>query len=74
MVLRDDTGSQITDAGRALLASVDIPTPATTAGEQAKEFIVTITPIPASPPIRLVGVSRRMPRRRVANRMRPSAA
>jgi hypothetical protein len=28
----------------------------------------------ASMPIRLVGVSQRMPRRRVANRMRPSAA
>ena len=67
LVLRDDTGWQITDAGRALLASVEIPIPTTTAGEQAKEFIVTVTPIPASPPIRLVGVNRRMPRRRVPN-------
>jgi hypothetical protein len=33
-----------------------------------------LTAIPASPPIRLVGLSRRRPRRRAADRMRPSAA
>jgi hypothetical protein len=74
LVLRDDTGWQITDAGRALLASVEKPIPTMKGDEQATEAVVTLTPIPASPPIRLVGGSQRRPRRRAADRMRPSAA
>src|SRR6266850_5349879 len=53
LVLRHDTGWQITDAGRALLASVETPILAA-AGEQAKEFIATVTPIRTSPPMRLI--------------------
>src|SRR6266851_1466116 len=34
LVLRDDTGWQITDAGRALLASVEKPAPVMTTGDQ----------------------------------------
>jgi hypothetical protein len=73
-VLRDDAGWKITAAGRAFLASVETPIPTTAlGGEQAPEAVVTVTPIPASLPIRLVGVNRRRPRRRPADRMRPSA-
>jgi len=74
LVLRDDTGWQITVAGRAFLASVETPIPAMSGSEQATESIVTLTPISAPPPIRPVGLSRRRLRRRAADRMRPSAA
>ena len=74
LVLRDDTGWQITDAGRALLASVEKPAPVMTTGDQGPEVVVTLTPVPASPPTRLAAVSRRRPRRRASDRMRPSAA
>ncbi len=74
LVLRDDTGWQITDAGRALLASVEKPAPVMTTGDQGPEVLVTLTPVPTSPPIRLAAVSRRRPRRRTADRMQPSAA
>jgi hypothetical protein len=73
-VLRDDAGWEITDAGRAFLDSVETPILTTAVGgEQAPEAVVSVTPIPASPPIRLVAVNRRRPRRRPADRMRPSA-
>jgi hypothetical protein len=72
-VLRDDAGWQITDAGRAFLTSVETPIPTTAGCEQAPEAIVTVTPIPASLPIRLVAVNRRRPRRRAVDRMRPFA-
>jgi hypothetical protein len=73
-VLRDDAGWEITDAGRAFLDSVETPILTTAVGgEQALEAVVSVTPIPASPPIRLVAVNRRRPRRRPADRMRPSA-
>jgi hypothetical protein len=75
-VLRDDVGWQITDAGRVFLTSVE-KLPITAGGEEAPELIVTppTPPMPASPaPVRLLGLSRRRPRRRgVADRMRPSA-
>ena len=71
-VLRDDAGWQITDAGRAFLASVETPVPIMASSEQALEAIVTVTPIPASP-TRLVAVNRRRPRHR-PDHMRPSAA
>src|SRR5207245_3837464 len=48
LVLRDDSGWQITDAGRALLASVEKPIPTTKGNEQATEAVVTLTPIPAA--------------------------
>lgn len=69
LVLRDDTGWQITDAGRALLASVEKPAPVMAPRDQGPEIVVTLTPVPASPPIRLAAVSRRRPRRRTAGRM-----
>jgi hypothetical protein len=68
-VLRDDAGWQITDAGRAFLASVETPIQVT-----APEVVAPSVPPPASPPIRLVGVNRRRPRRRAADRTRPPAA
>jgi len=71
-VLRDDAGWQITDAGRAFLASVETPVSMMASSEQALEAIVTATPIPASP-TRLVAVNRRRPRHR-PDHMRPSAA
>jgi len=74
LVQRDDNGWQITDAGRALLASVEKPAPVMATSDQGPEAIVTLTPVPASPPIRLAAVSRRRPGRRTADRMRPSAA
>ncbi len=74
LVLRDDTGWQITDDGRAFLASVEAPIPATAEVEQATESIVTLAPIPASPPIRLVSRTRRRPHRRALGLRRPSAA
>jgi hypothetical protein len=76
-VVRDNAGWQITDAGRAFLASVETPVAmmaSSESSEQAQEVIVTLAPIPVSPPIRLVGVRRRRPRRRAIDRMRPSAA
>jgi len=73
-VLRDDAGWQITDAGRLFLAAVETPIPTTAVGgEQAQEAVVTVAPIPASPPIRLVAINRRRPRRRPADHMRPFA-
>jgi hypothetical protein len=74
LVLRDDRGWRITDAGRALLASVEKPASVTATNDQRPEFVVTFTPVPASPPTRLAAVSRRRPRRRAGDRMRPSAA
>jgi hypothetical protein len=70
-VLRDDAGWQITDAGRAFLASVETPIQMTADNEQPQEAVAT--PAPASPPIRLVAVNRRGRRRRARDRMRPSA-
>jgi len=64
LVLRDDTGWQITVAGRALLASVEAPIPTMSGSEQAPEPVVTLTPISAPPPLRPVGLSRRRLRRR----------
>jgi hypothetical protein len=72
-VLRDDAGWQITDAGRAFLASVETPIQSTADNEQPPEAVATSVPSPALPPIRLVAVNRRSRRRRVRNRMRPSA-
>ena len=76
-VVRDNAGWQITDAGRVFLASVETPVAMMASSEsieQAQEVILTLAPIPVSPPKRLVGVRRRRPRRRAIDRMRPSAA
>jgi hypothetical protein len=75
-VLRDVAGWQITDAGRAFLASLERPGPMIADVDQSAQLIVTsLTPMPASPaPIRLVVPSRRRPRRHgIADRKRPSA-
>ena len=71
--LRDDAGWQITDAGRAFLASVETPIQMTADNEQPPEAVATSVPLPASPPIRLVAASRRGRRHRARDRMRPSA-
>ena len=70
-VLRDDAGWQITDAGRAFLASIETPIQTTTDNEQPTEAAV-VMPVPpqASPPIRLVAVNLC---RRAREQMRPSA-
>jgi hypothetical protein len=57
-----------------LLASVEKPASVTATSDQGPEVVVTFTPGPASPPTRLAAVSRRRPRRRAGDRMRPSAA
>ena len=69
-VLRDDAGWQITDAGRAFLASVETPIQLTPQTEQPTEAAVAM---PASPPIWLVAVNRRGRRRLARDRVRPSA-
>src|SRR5882757_2496718 len=73
-VLRDNAGWQITDAGRAFLASVETPNQMTADNEKPAGAAVAM-PVPpqASPPIRLVAVYRRGRRRRARDRMRPSA-
>src|SRR3954451_5542768 len=71
-VLRDNAGWQITDAGRAFLASVETPVPIMASSVQPLEDIVAVTPIPASP-TRLVAGIRRRPRHWPHQR-RPSAA
>jgi len=73
LVLRDDAGWQITDAGRAFLVSVETPIQSTADNKQPPEAVATSVPSPALPPIRLVAVNRRGRRRPVRNRMRPSA-
>src|SRR5258708_30082958 len=74
LVLRDDSGWQITDAGRELLASVEKPAPVMATSDQGAEGVVTLASVPASPAIRLAAVSRRRPRHRRADRIQPSAA
>src|SRR5258705_1682792 len=74
LVLRDATGWQITDAGRALLSSVETPIPTAAEVELALKTLVTLTPIPASPPITLVSRARRRPRHPAAGLRPPSAA
>ena len=74
-ILRDDAGWQITDAGRAFLASVEAPIQMMGDNEQPVEAVATSVPSPASPPIRLVAVNRRAgPRRVTREGMRPFAA
>jgi hypothetical protein len=75
LVLRDNTGWQITDAGRALLVSVERPIAVTASDQHAPEIILPLTPVPASPaPLRLIGLKHRPRRPRRADRIQPSAA
>jgi len=76
LVLRDAAGWQITDAGRALLASVEAPVPMTVVGDQASpEAIVPVTPVPPAPPLQLIDLNRHRPhQRRPVGRIRHSAA
>ena len=73
-VLRDDAGWEITDAGRAFLASVEMPIQMRVDNGQRLEVAATRAPPPAAPPIRLIGINRCRPRHRAANRMPPSVA
>jgi hypothetical protein len=73
-VLRDDAGWEITDAGRAFLVSVEMPIQMRVDNGQRLEVAATRAPPPAAPPIRLIGINRRRPRHRAANRMPPSVA
>ena len=72
-VLRDDAGWQITDAGRTFLASIETPNQMTVNEQPTEADVAMPAPPPALPPIRLVAVSRRGRRRRVRDRMPPSA-
>jgi hypothetical protein len=67
-VLRNEAGWLITDAGRAFLASLEMPIQVSAGEEQPPEDLVTLVP-PALP---LVSLNRR--RRRAARRRRPAAA
>jgi hypothetical protein len=71
-VRRDDAGWEITDAGRAFLASIERPNTVTAAVAPAPTTVVILPPKPASPPIR--GTHRRSQRRgrRAAGRVRSS--
>jgi hypothetical protein len=73
-VLRDEAGWHITDAGRAFLVSVERPVQMAVDNEQAPEVVTTLAPPPAWPSIRLIGLNRRRPRRRAADRMPPASA
>jgi hypothetical protein len=71
-VRRDDAGWEITDAGRAFLASIERPNTVTAAVAPAPTTVVILAPKPASPPMR--GTHRRSQRRgrRAAGRVRSS--
>ncbi|MGE9007806.1 cold-shock protein [Leptospira interrogans] len=69
-VLRDDAGWQITDAGRAFLASVESPIQVTAVNEQPTEAAAAMpVPLQVFTPMRLVVVNRRRRRRRARDRM-----
>ena len=61
-VLRDDAGWQITDSGRAFLASVESPVQTTAETEKPPGTVAMPVPSPESPPIRLVAVKAAAPR------------
>jgi hypothetical protein len=70
-VLRDDAGWQLTEAGYAFLAAVEMPVPATPEQITSPEIIVTVS-TPAcqlpTPPLRLVADNRHGRRRTRGNR------
>jgi hypothetical protein len=69
-VLLDDAGWQISDAGRAFLVSLEAPIiPIRTESEQAPAVVITLTP-----PVQMIGINNRRPRRgRLGDRTRRSA-
>jgi hypothetical protein len=75
LMLRDAEGWQITEAGRNLLASIEMDVPTAPENQQAPDAVATpaATPMPFAPPIRLVAITRRKPRRRRTGRIRPCA-
>jgi hypothetical protein len=64
-VLRDDAGWQLTEAGHAFLAAIEMPVPATPEQTASPEIIVTLSAPRQSPapPLRLVADNRRKTRR-----------
>ena len=44
-VLRDGAGWQLTDAGHAFLAAIEMPAPATSGQIESPEVVVTLTPL-----------------------------
>jgi hypothetical protein len=67
-VLRDDAGWQISDAGRAFLVSLEAPMIPT---ESEQKPAIVVTP---APPVRMIGINNRRPRRsRLNDRTRRSA-
>jgi hypothetical protein len=77
LILRNVDGWQITDAGRALLASIEAPLPTNAEIEPAlPAAVVSLVPIQSSPPTRPIGAanSRRPRRRSATDRGRRSVA
>lgn len=66
-VLRDDAGWQLTEAGHAFLAAVEMPAPATPDQEITPPVVIVTVTAPArqspTPPLRLVADNRRGRRR-----------
>jgi hypothetical protein len=62
-VLKDDAGWQLTQAGHAFLAAIEMPAQATPGRIESPEFIVTLTP----PVLRLVADNQHKPRRARGN-------
>ena len=63
LVLRDTDGWQITDAGRTLLASIEMRVPKTPEGEQIPVLVAEPVAFPAPQTMRLVRTDRRARRR-----------
>ena len=73
LVLRDDQGWLITDAGRALLTSIEYPVPVRGDNEPPPEAVATAPIQPAVPQIRQIAFERRVQRRRARGGMLTSA-
>jgi hypothetical protein len=71
-VRRDDAGWEITDAGRAFLASIERPNTVTAAVAPAPTTAVILPPKPASPPMRGTHWRSQRRGRRAAGRVRSS--
>jgi hypothetical protein len=74
LVIREDEGWQITDAGRTFLALVETPLSMPTASTTRPASIAAIRPL-GSPSIRLIGLNRhrKLRRRRAPDRNKTSA-
>jgi hypothetical protein len=62
LVLRDADGWQITNAGRTLLASIEMRVPTTPESEQIPAVVAEPVAFPAPQPMRLVRTDRRAQR------------